>query len=54
MKQNLLMNEIYVNEVDSRFQKKTTSTLRIPREMMTEFEAKVKEQGGVDRYSSYD
>jgi Protein of unknown function (DUF1564) len=44
------MNEIYVSEIDSHFQKRTTSTLRIPREMMDEFEGKVREQGGVERY----
>jgi hypothetical protein len=50
MKQNLLLNEIYVNEINSHFQKRTTSTFRIPKEMFGEFESKVKEQGGVERY----
>jgi Protein of unknown function (DUF1564) len=50
MSKNLLLNEIYVSEINSRLQKRTTSTLRIPKDKMDEFEVKVDVHGGVERY----
>ncbi|MDX1960456.1 MAG: hypothetical protein SFU98_17940 [Leptospiraceae bacterium] len=49
----VLFNELQTNNLNLRFQKKTSSTLRIPKEMMEEFEAKINKHESIDQYLRY-
>ncbi|MDX1958502.1 MAG: DUF1564 family protein [Leptospiraceae bacterium] len=53
MSATVLFNELQTNDLDLRFQKKTSSTLRIPESMMEEFEDKIEKYENVDRYLRY-
>ncbi|MDX1960300.1 MAG: DUF1564 family protein [Leptospiraceae bacterium] len=53
MSATVLFNELQTNDLNLRFQKKTSSTLRIPKEMMEEFEAKINKHESIDQYLRY-
>ncbi|MDX1959422.1 MAG: hypothetical protein SFU98_12665 [Leptospiraceae bacterium] len=53
MSANVLFNELQTNGLNLRFQKKTTSTLRIPKELIEEFEEKIQKHESIDRYLRY-
>ncbi|MDX1959492.1 MAG: DUF1564 family protein [Leptospiraceae bacterium] len=53
MSANVLFNELQTNDQNLRFQKKTTSTLRIPKELMEEFEVKIQKHESIDQYLRY-
>jgi len=53
MSAKILFNKLQTNDLDLLFQKKTSSTLRIPKEMMDKFEEKIQKHGSIDNYLRY-